>query len=68
MQDRRHVFERANTVAPGVAGALWLIGLWLAGFTGKLYVIDGWGHVPPGDPPGLAGVSLTGRASKHQID
>ena len=48
VEDRGHVLERANAVAPGVAGALRLIGFSLAGLAGELHVIHGWGHTPPG--------------------
>ena len=50
MQNSRHVLERANAVAPGVAGRLRAVGMWLTGFARGFQVAHGWGHAPLGIP------------------
>jgi hypothetical protein len=52
VQNRRNVLERANAVAPGVAGTLRTIGLLFTGLAGGHRVTHGWGHAPLSVPPG----------------
>jgi hypothetical protein len=51
VQNSGHVPERANPVAPGVAGTLRAVSLLFTGLAGGMQVTHAWGYAPLGVPP-----------------